>query len=184
MREHRVADHLDRSGRTQELIHTYEAITPLRCLLLKQHDPNGAWLQLLSMEAHNDIRRKVTSLWSRNQEVIVDRLRNLWGFKEFSDEEIHTVCGVLEVNCFEIGQNGARARALYAEAFLLAHDCSANTSHSDDPVTYELTIRVIRDVAVNDPITLSYAYTLQVSAASTKYVRKTFLYHILCFPHL
>lgn len=89
-------------------------------------------------------------------------MRTLWGFKEFSEEEIHTMVGVLEVNCFEIGQNGARARALYAEAFLLAHDCSANTSHSDDPENYAITVRVIRDVNADAAITLSYAYTLQV----------------------
>lgn len=172
LREHRVADHLDRSGRGKELIHTYEAITPLRCLLLKHHDPQGGWAQLMAMEAHNDIRRKISSLWRRNQEVVVDRLRGLWGFKEFSEEEVHTVCGVLEVNCFEIGQNGARARALYAEAFLLAHDCSANTSHSDDPNTYEMTIRVIREVPINDPITLSYAYTLQVRIGFAPFIQR------------
>lgn len=66
------------------------------------------------------------------------------------------------VNCFEIGQNGSRARALYDEAFLLAHDCSANTSHTDNPTNYEMTIRVTRDVPKGDAITLSYAYTLQV----------------------
>lgn len=161
LREKRVADHLDRS-KGKELIHTYEAITPLRCLLLREYDKEN-WEKLILMEAHNDIRRKVTALWNRNQEVVVDRLRKTWGLTEFSEEEIHTVCGILEVNCFEIGQNGARARALYNEAFLLAHDCSANTSHSDNAATYELIIRVVKDVPINDPITLSYAYTLQVN---------------------
>lgn len=66
------------------------------------------------------------------------------------------------VNCFEIGQNGSRARALYDEAFLLAHDCSANTSHTDNPANYEMTVRVTRNVPKGDAITLSYAYTLQV----------------------
>lgn len=51
---------------------------------------------------------------------------------------------------------------MYDEAFLLAHDCSANTSHTDNPMNYEMTIRVIRDVPKGDAITLSYAYTLQV----------------------
>lgn len=167
LREKRVADHLDRS-KGKELIYSYEALTPLRCLLLKHNvsvatnNANDGWTRLMGMEAHNEVRKQCATLWTRNQQVVVDRLRDLWGFKEFSEEEIHTVIGVLEVNCFEIGQNGARARALYAEAFLLAHDCSANTSHSDDPDSYELTVRVIRDVNMDAAITLSYAYTLQV----------------------
>ncbi|XP_037024983.1 SET domain-containing protein SmydA-8 [Bradysia coprophila] len=159
LREKRVADHLDRS-KGKELIKMYEAIAPFRCLLLKKHDPKR-WERLIKMEAHNDIRRNISSLWNRNQEVVVNRLRNVWGFNEFSEEEIHTMCGILEVNCFEIGQNGSRARALYDEAFLLAHDCSANTSHTDNPINYEMTIRVTRDVPKGDAITLSYAYTLQ-----------------------
>lgn len=160
LREKRVADHLDRST-PKNLINMYEALAPFRCLLLKQFDKDK-WEQLNRMEAHNDIRRAVTTLWNRNQEVVVDQIRNTWGFNEFDEDEIHTVCGILEVNCFEIGQNGARARALYDKAFLLAHDCVANTSHTDNPKTYEMTIRVLRNLNRNEPITLSYAYTLQV----------------------
>lgn len=160
LREKRVADYLDRST-TKDLIYMYEAIAPFRCLLLKLFDTKK-WEELNKMEAHNDIRRAVTTLWNRNQEVVVNQIRNAWGFKEFSEEEIHTVCGILEVNCFEIGQNGARARALYDRAFLLSHDCVANTSHTDNPKTYEMTIRILRDLTKDEPITLSYAYTLQV----------------------
>lgn len=65
---------------------------------------------------------------------------------------------------------------MYDEAFLLAHDCSANTSHTDNPSNYEMTIRVIRDVPKGDAITLSYAYTLQVYLSCSKYLEvKPFL---------
>lgn len=94
LREKRVADHLDRS-KGKELIKMYEAVAPFRCLLLKKHDPMR-WERLNKMEAHNDIRRNISSLWNRNQEVVVNRLRNVWGFNEFSEDEIHTVCGILE----------------------------------------------------------------------------------------
>lgn len=95
LREKRVADHLDRS-KGKELIKMYESIAPLRCLLLKKHDPKR-WERLNKMEAHNDIRRNISSLWNRNQEVVVNRLRNVWGFsEEFSEDEIHTMCGILE----------------------------------------------------------------------------------------
>lgn len=165
LREKRVADKLERC-KGAELEHAYEAIAPLRCLLLRQHCADSGsddWAAVAGMESHDEVRRDCAALWQRNERVVVQRLRDSWGFGgEFSAADVHTVCGVLEVNCFEIGQNEGRARALYDVAYLLAHDCSANTSHSDAPGTYEMCVRVVRDVRAGEAITLSYAYTLQV----------------------
>lgn len=106
---------------------------------------------------------KLPALWKRNQEVIVDRIRNQWKLVEFSDEEIHTVCGILEVNCFEVGgRNGTSARALFPEAYLMCHDCVPNTNHTDDPITHQLTVRTTKALKRGEVISLSYAYTLQV----------------------
>lgn len=143
-----------------ELKLIYEAILPLRCILLKTKNPEK-WEKLQEMEAHNEIRKNNPSLWSRNQEVIVDRIRVKWNSPDFIEEEIHTVCGFIEVNCFEIGQQGSKARAMYPSAFLLAHDCSPNTTHTDYPETCVMAIRVIRNLKKGEPITLSYAYTFQ-----------------------
>lgn len=160
LRKNRVADLLDKCKNVQDFNDMYEVILPLRCLLLKSHDKNN-WDKLTYMESHNTIRKSIDSLWQRNQRVVVDQLRNRWGIKEFSEDEIHTVCGLIEVNCFEIGQNESRARALYDEAYLLSHNCVPNTTHTDFPNTYHLSIRVLRFVPRGAPITLSYAYTLQ-----------------------
>ena len=160
LRERRVADLLDRCKTEKDYIDMYEVIAPLRCLLLKQNSKDR-WEKLQRMESHNGIRRGIPSLWQRNQRVIVEQIRNRWGIKDFTEEEIHTVCGILEVNCFEIGQNESRARALYDEAYLLAHDCTPNTTHTDDPYSYELFIRVLGSVSAGVPLTLTYAYTLQ-----------------------
>lgn len=138
----------------------YEAILPLRCLLLKSHDP-VRWDTLNEMEAHTKIRKKIKTLWSRNQTMIVDRIRNEWKMKEFSEDEIHEVQGFIEVNCFEGGQNGAKARALYPNAYLLAHDCRCNTSHSDEPKTHKMNIMATVPIKEGEAITLSYSYLLQ-----------------------
>lgn len=98
------------------------------------------------------------------QDVIVERIRNRWKLTEFSEEEIHTICGVLEVNCFEVaGRNGTSARALFPEAYLMCHDCVPNTNHTDDPITHELTVRTTKPLQKGEVISLSYAYTLQVA---------------------
>lgn len=107
--------------------------------------------------------KKLSALWTRNQEVIVNRIRNQWKLTEFSEEEVHTVCGILEVNCFEVGgRNGTSARALFPEAYLMCHDCVPNTNHTDDPITHELTVRTTKAMKKGEVISLSYAYTLQV----------------------
>ena len=141
----------------------FESILSLRCLLLKQHNKEK-WDQINEMESHNKIRQNISSLWDRNQKLVVDRIRHQWGYKEFSEEEIHTICGILEVNSFEVGTNGCRARALFPEAYLICHDCQPNTTHTDDPLTHKLKLRNTIPLKKGSTITLSYSYTLQVSS--------------------
>jgi hypothetical protein len=114
------------------------------------------------MESHNKLRRNIPSLWNRNQELVVNRIRDQWGYKQFTEDEIHTVCGILEVNSFEVGTSGCRARALFPEAYLICHDCQPNTTHNDDLYTHKLHLRSTVPLKKGDTITLSYSYTLQV----------------------
>ncbi|GLG94391.1 SET domain-containing protein SmydA-8, isoform A, partial [Gryllus bimaculatus] len=79
---------------------------------------------------------------------------------------------MLYVNSFEVGQHGTRA--LFPTAFLLAHDCVPNTSHSDDTDDFSLTVRAAHAIKRGQPITLSYAYTLQVRYAHHALLRLHF----------
>lgn len=117
----------------------------------------------MQMEAHNEIRKSIPDVWALNQKHVVDRIRKEWGLTEFSEDEIHNICGLLEVNCFEIGQHGINIRGLYPTAFLMSHDCVPNTNHADDATDYKLIVRASTKIFINQPITLSYAYTLQVT---------------------
>ncbi|KAL1494356.1 hypothetical protein ABEB36_009968 [Hypothenemus hampei] len=144
----------------QELRMHYQTIVPLRCLILKTTDPSG-YATLLDMESHNEIRKKIPDLWKSNQEKVVDRIVKQWQLTEFSEQEIHTICGILEVNSFEIGQQGVSIRGIYPTSFLLSHDCVPNTNHTDEEETFKLTIRASIHIPAGYPITLSYAYTLQ-----------------------
>ncbi|KAF7285495.1 hypothetical protein GWI33_010593 [Rhynchophorus ferrugineus] len=137
----------------------FQVIVPLRCLILKTTDPSS-YAILMDMESHNDIRRNIPELWNLNQTRVVDRIIKDWGLTEFTEDEIHTICGILEVNAFEIGQD-INIRGLYPTSFLLSHDCVPNTNHTDQEGTYQLTIRASTNILESQPITLSYAYTLQ-----------------------
>jgi hypothetical protein len=89
----------ERPARTEDAI-MYDAIVPLRCLLLKKHAPDK-WDVLNTMESHCDIRREIPYIWDNNQTKVVDRIREKWGFKEYTEKELHTVCGYLEVQTYQ-----------------------------------------------------------------------------------
>jgi len=157
LREHRVADYFADASE-KEISYMYESLLVLRCLLL-QSSNQIAWKKLIEMEAHNEIRKAIPHLWARNQAVIVSRIVTKWKFP-FSENLVHTVCGILEVNSFEVGSGGIRARALYPEAFYISHDCCPNTTHTDDPRSYALSIRLTQELQEGEMISLSYSYTL------------------------
>lgn len=48
----------------------------------------------------------------------------------------------------------------------MSHDCIPNTNHTDEENNYRLTVRASTKISVGHPITLSYAYTLQVNIPS------------------
>ncbi|KAK5641885.1 hypothetical protein RI129_010432 [Pyrocoelia pectoralis] len=137
----------------------FNAIVPLRCLLLKQTDPSQ-YAIIQTMEPHDEIRQAIPEIWDVNQATVVNRIRKDWGLSTYSAEEIHTICGILEVNAFEIGQGGVSLRGLYSTAFLMSHNCVPNTNHVDEDKEYRLTVRASTEISVGQPITLSYAHTL------------------------
>lgn len=110
----------------------YELVLIVRILLMKQHSPE-LYKRIMVMESHLEMRKQNLELWSHYESNVVTYLLDNWHMvTQFTADEIHTICGILDVNCFEIGQNFAKARTLYPSAFLLAHDCCPNTSHTDD----------------------------------------------------
>lgn len=56
----------------------------------------------------------------------------------FDEELIHTVCGILEINCFEVRcANGQMVRALYPQTAIMSHSCVPNTAHTINTVSDE-----------------------------------------------
>ncbi|XP_070492429.1 SET domain-containing protein SmydA-8-like [Chironomus tepperi] len=161
-KDNNLAKYLHKDDNTIELQHDYEAIIILRCLMLKTLSEQ-LWQKLNEMESHCEIRKSIPALWNRNQKTIVNRIRDQWNLLQFSEDEIHRICGILEVNCFEVGggQTNSTARALFPEAYLMCHDCVPNTNHTDNPKTHELIVRTTKAMKKGDVISLSYAYTLQ-----------------------
>nr|XP_036219352.1 SET domain-containing protein SmydA-8 isoform X1 [Bactrocera oleae] len=157
----------------------YELILIVRIFLLKQHAPEK-YADILQMESHTELRKSNTELWQYYEQNVVQRLQRDWGMAMFTVDEIHNICGILDVNCFEIGQNSAKARCLYKSAFLLAHDCCPNTAHTDDPRSYAIILRTSRSIRKDESITLSYAYTLQGTLKRREFMHAGKLFWCCC----
>jgi len=111
---------------------------------------------------------------------VVDPIRNLWGLGgRFTEEEVHTVCGVLEVNAFEVGPEGRSVRALFPAAYLMAHDCTPNTSHTDDAKRC-LSVKAGVKISKGEAISLSYAYTLQGTLRRRQHLRDSKFFECVC----
>lgn len=85
------------------------------------------------LQHHNELRSK-TDLWRVYQVNVVDFLRKACGFEQFSEEEIHSACGALDVNAFEIRLplSGQRVLGIFLLASMMAHRCVSNMSHVID----------------------------------------------------
>ena len=81
------------------------------------------------------------------------------------------------MNAFEVGQEGVSIRALYPQAFYMAHDCVPNTGHTDDD-NFRLRVRASTKIHKGSPIYLSYAYTFQVRTGIATGV--IFIHSVVC----
>ncbi|XP_011506599.1 PREDICTED: uncharacterized protein LOC105369055 [Ceratosolen solmsi marchali] len=115
-----------------------ECITPLRLLLASEKDDERWKREVKDMETHNKNRCQ-KSQWSTDHVNIVEYLRKRLKLERFSEDNIQSACGILEINCYEIRTaKGFLARALYPNVAIISHSCVSNTVHSVVPADYRI----------------------------------------------
>jgi len=101
----------------------YDAILPLRVLLLKLTDPRVYRLVCLLM----DHKENQSPYQQRRQQAIAEQIRGAWGFaKDFSVNEVKHVLGILSVNSFVVHdglEEGMDLIGLYPWTSLMSHAC-------------------------------------------------------------
>lgn len=148
----------------------YECITPLRCLWLKENDP-ARWASLTQMEAHLE-QRCGTNVHEVTQVNVVDFMSQYLKITTFEDEEIHKICGIIDVNGFEIP--GPNIVGLYGKACLLEHNCIPNTTRTFD-IQLNIIIRASVKIPKGSHISTSYTEPMwgtanrQLHLSTTKY---------------
>ncbi|XP_031841457.1 SET domain-containing protein SmydA-8 [Nomia melanderi] len=137
-----------------------ECVTPLRLLLESEKNPERWNNEVKQMEAHNKVRSRKEH-WKADQVNIVDYLRKQLKLDRFSEEQIQTACGILEINTFEIRTaNGFSARALYPTVAMMNHSCVSNTCHSISPTDYRVRLRTTVRIPPGGELYGSYTHSL------------------------
>ncbi|KAK3888210.1 hypothetical protein Pcinc_007741 [Petrolisthes cinctipes] len=167
----------------------YECITPLRCLWLRDRDCNH-WATLMQMESHLEQRRG-TEIHDLNQVNVVDFIQRYLNVHSFTDEEVQIVCGIIDVNGFEIpaqaacgiiGSNGLNIHepnnlataliGLYGKACLLEHNCVPNTTRTFD-AQLNIVIRAAVMITKGSHIATSYTDPMWGTADRQMHLRTT-----------
>ncbi|KAL7287967.1 hypothetical protein TKK_0018023 [Trichogramma kaykai] len=107
-----------------------------RLCLLRSRRPE-LWRRIMAMESHLDERRG-SPVWRERELGVVSVLRK-YGLESSSTDpdELQRLCGVVDVNCFELRAPSSRAyqressqdddncllRGLYATASIMSHEC-------------------------------------------------------------
>lgn len=115
----------------------------------------------MNLEAHLEERRN-THVWKERQEEI-EILKSFEFFE--NDEDLQRLCGIIDVNSFELRSPGtldSALRGLYAEAALMAHDCRGNTHLTVDD-DFQLTVYASQSIDEGEPILFNYTSSLLVS---------------------
>lgn len=117
---------------TESGIDVARILLALRLWLIKHKNP-AVWEKIDRMEAHLD-KRIGTPVWNDREVNVVNVIRRLRIPAEIeppSAELMQKLCGILDVNAFELRSPGALdgflLRGLYIEVTLMAHDCRGNT---------------------------------------------------------
>ncbi|KAL0124887.1 hypothetical protein PUN28_006630 [Cardiocondyla obscurior] len=157
-------------------INAAEILLTWRLWLIKHKNPI-VWEKVDCMEAHLD-KRINTPVWKDREVNVVDiirRFRMPAGIEPPSAELMHKLCGILDVNAFELRSPDAvdsfLLRGLYIEATLMAHDCRGNTHLTVDD-NFQLTIYASVAIKQDEPILFNYTSSLLGTADRKEHLRE------------
>ncbi|XP_022921191.2 SET domain-containing protein SmydA-8-like [Onthophagus taurus] len=164
----------------------YECITPLRVLLAKEKHPDIWDKHVNCMEAHlND--RKEKEIWKFNTINIVGYLRGTCKCDRFSEDLIHQVCGLLDVNAFEARTiSGNAIRCLYPKLSTFSHNCVSNVTHSiesngeGNEEDFKVTLKASVSINKGEELCTSYTYSMWPTMARRAFLKESKYFDCNC----
>ncbi|KAL1497897.1 hypothetical protein ABEB36_008780 [Hypothenemus hampei] len=138
------------------------------------------------MESHDE-ERKSKPTWEFNQHNVVEYIRGPCKQQQFSEELIHKVCGILEINAFEARTPSCYTfRCLYPKLAILSHNCISNIHHTVDcQGNGELndcmvTVRAAIDIPKGGELFSSYTYSLWPTLVRREYLKENKYFDCSC----
>lgn len=108
---------------------TYQCLTALRCLMLKEHSPDK-WNKLIQLESHCDQRRG-SPQWCNDREGVARFLPRFFKCPGRWDEhETLKVAGIVQINGHEVPLTDPPHVAIYDLASMVEHSCTPNLTKS------------------------------------------------------
>jgi len=164
----------------------YEAILPLRCLLLQKRNPKK-WNTFLSMQSHIEERGSSTDVYKEIDEKIVRYLRHNYLLKidagilsDISSETLHKICAIIEVNALDVPTATGELSALYPTACYMEHSCIPNTKHSFNQEDLRISVISSADIKCEDHVTTMYTHALWGTAARREHLKMTKYFDCKC----
>uniref|UniRef100_A0A8D8X417 Protein msta, isoform A n=2 Tax=Cacopsylla melanoneura TaxID=428564 RepID=A0A8D8X417_9HEMI len=137
----------------------YEAILPLRCLILQRRSPKK-YAELKQMESHMDKRGPGTEIYEEINSIVKYLQSNFFKklpaniLDDTSSDVLHWICGVIDVNALDIGRY---TQGLFSIMCLMEHSCLPNVKYTFEPETN--VARLIASMNIPKGFHISTMYT-------------------------
>ncbi|XP_050549131.1 SET domain-containing protein SmydA-8-like isoform X2 [Daktulosphaira vitifoliae] len=111
----------------------YEILTPLRCILLQIVNKNN-WNRLIELQSHLEHRGPKSEVYTEINSICNFLKQTYLRTFDFdtSEETIHKICGILDVNALDVQLFGIYVSAIYPTISMLEHNCLPNIRLSYD----------------------------------------------------
>ncbi|BES87956.1 Set and mynd domain containing [Nesidiocoris tenuis] len=156
----------------------YEAIFPLRCLLLQKKNPRK-WQQFMSLESHVNERQNDVEINGEVEKIakylcdnFLDQLEK-GALPDMSRKLIHFICGVIETNSLEITTGRGEVHAIYPTASLMEHNCIFNTKHYFQLDDFKINVLAATDIKKGDNLSTMYTHILWGTQARRDHLKAT-----------
>lgn len=108
---------------------TYQCVSVLRCLLLKDNEPDK-WAALNRLESHCDQRRG-SDQWRSDREGVAKFIPRFFKCPDrWSEDEILRMAGILQINGHEVPLTEPPHVSIYNQSSLIEHSCNPNLTKS------------------------------------------------------
>ncbi|KAG5684028.1 hypothetical protein PVAND_013281 [Polypedilum vanderplanki] len=158
---------------------SYCVIMPIRALLLKKSKPK-VYEEFSKLVSHLE-QRISTKLYEALRINLAQFITNFIQFPNVTEKEILNIAGRFDTNCFEVilPSKKIKARGIYLETAMMAHECVPNTKHFVDE-NFEMRVFATIPIAKGQKILTSYTHPLKTTIERRLGIKQAKCFDCIC----